>query len=81
MTVLLSALELLSLIIALWKILECIQTIIYIFWIVGLTFYILHLSLIKSEFLHITFEILSFSAVWVIHIAVFDWSMNATSWY
>ena len=63
MTVLLSALELLSLIIALWKILECIQTIIYIFWIVGLTFYILHLSLIKSEFLHITFEILSFSAV------------------
>ena len=63
MTVLLSALELLSLIIALWKILECIQTIIYIFWIVGLTFYILHLSLIKSEFLHITFKILSFSAV------------------
>ena len=67
MTVLLSALELLSLIIALWKILqsvfECIQTIIYIFWIVGVTFYILHLSLIKSEYLHITFEILSFSAV------------------
>ena len=63
MTVLLSALELLSLIIALWKILQSVCECMHIFLIVGVTFYNLHLSLIKSEYLHITFEILSFSAV------------------